>query len=133
MHAAVAAYVLWGLLTIYWKQLAGFDPFELIGWRISCATVVMAVVITSRRRWAVLVARSAIGAPPAPAGRAALLTANWTAYVWAVTNDRVIETALGYFMAPLGTMVLGVTVLHEHATRLHKAWRSGSPPSRSSC
>ena len=51
---------------------------------------------------------------------ALLLTANWTGYVWAVSNDRVIETALGYFMAPLGTMLLGVTVLHEHATRLHK-------------
>ncbi len=51
---------------------------------------------------------------------AVLLTANWTAYVWAVTNDRIIETALGYFMAPLGTMILGVTVLHEHASRLQK-------------
>ena len=121
VRAAVAAYVLWGLLTIYWKQLAGFDPFELIGWRILCATAVMAVVITISRRWAVLATafrdrRTALRLLVA----AILLTANWTAYVWAVTNDHVIETALGYFMAPLGTMVLGVTVLHEHATRLHK-------------
>jgi chloramphenicol-sensitive protein RarD len=121
VRAAVAAYVLWGLLTIYWKQFAAFDPFELIGWRILCATAVMAVVITIGRRWAVLATafrdrRTALRLLVA----AILLTANWTAYVWAVTNDRVIETALGYFMAPLGTMVLGVTVLHEHATRLHK-------------
>ena len=51
---------------------------------------------------------------------AVLLTANWTGYVWAVANDRVLETALGYFMAPLATMVLGITVLGEPASRLHR-------------
>ena len=121
VRAAIAAYVLWGFLTIYWKLLADFDPFELIGWRILCATVVLAAVITLRHRWPVLtaalrsrrtVARLAIAA--------VLLTANWTSYVWAVSNERVIETALGYFMAPLGTMILGVTVLHEPASRLQK-------------
>jgi chloramphenicol-sensitive protein RarD len=42
-----------------------------------------------------------------------LLTVNWGSYVWAVTNDRVIETALGYFIAPLATMAIGVFVLGE--------------------
>jgi chloramphenicol-sensitive protein RarD len=121
VRAAVAAYVLWGLLTIYWKQLAEFDAFELIGWRIVCATVVMALVVTFRRRWPVLVAAFRDHRLLARLTIAALLlTANWTAYVWAIVNDRVLETALGYFMAPLGTMVLGLTVLHERATRLHK-------------
>jgi chloramphenicol-sensitive protein RarD len=121
VRAALAAYVFWGLLTIYWKWLADFDPFELIGWRILCATVVLAGVITLRRRWPVMLAalrnRHLVGRL---AVAAVLLTANWTAYVWAVANDRIIETALGYFMAPLGTMILGVTVLHEHASKLQK-------------
>jgi chloramphenicol-sensitive protein RarD len=46
-----------------------------------------------------------------------LLTINWTTYVWAVVNGHVIETALGYFVAPLGAMVLGVFVLHEKLRR----------------
>ena len=50
-----------------------------------------------------------------------LLTVNWTTYVWAVVNDRVIETALGYFLAPLATMALGVFVLGERLTPL-KRW-----------
>ena len=71
----------------------------------------MAVVVTVRGRWPVLDGRPA---PTAPClvrllVAALLLTANWTAYVWAVANDRVVETALGYFMAPLATMLLGVT------------------------
>ena len=121
VQAAVAAYLLWGLLTIYWKQLHDFDPFELIGWRILSAALVMAVVVTARHRWPVL--RGALG-DRATALRlalaAVLLTINWTGYVWAVANDRVLETALGYFMAPLGTMVLGITVLGERASWWHR-------------
>ena len=62
-----------------------------------------------------------------------LLTANWTSYVWAVANDRVLETALGYFMAPLATMVLGVIVLGEPASRLQQAGARAGRGRRSSC
>jgi len=121
VQAAVVAYGLWGLLTIYWKALTGFDPFELIGYRIALASVVMAVIVTLRRRWSVLLALRHDRAVLARLTLAAvLLTANWTTYVWAIVNGRVIETALGYFFAPLLTMVLGVTVLGEHASRLQR-------------
>jgi chloramphenicol-sensitive protein RarD len=50
-----------------------------------------------------------------------LLTLNWGSYVWAVTNDRVIETALGYFIAPLATMAIGVFVLKEQPTAAQRA------------
>jgi chloramphenicol-sensitive protein RarD len=122
IRAAVLAYVVWGLLTVYWKHLESFDPFELIAWRIVCATAVMAVIITLRRRWRPVLAALRDRRTAVRLGVAAvLLTANWTSYVWAVANDRVLETALGYFMAPLVTMVLGIVVLGEPASRLHKA------------
>jgi chloramphenicol-sensitive protein RarD len=79
-------------------------------------------VVTVGHRWRVLLAamrRPALTLRLAVA--AVLLTANWTGYVWAVANDRVLETALGYFMAPLATMLLGVTVLGERASRLQRA------------
>ncbi|MET0460355.1 MAG: EamA family transporter RarD [Ilumatobacteraceae bacterium] len=121
IRAAVVAYVLWGLLTIYWKQLAELDPFELITWRILCATAVMAVIITIGGRWTVLMAAASDRRLVLRLLVAALLlTANWTSYVWAVSSGHVIEAALGYFMAPLATMLLGVTVLHERATPLLK-------------
>lgn len=121
VRAAVAAYAIWGLLTIYWKELAGFDAFELIGWRIACAGVVMAGIVTLRGRWPALLAAGRDRRLMARITIAALLlTANWTSYVWAVVHERVIEAALGYFMAPLGTMLLGILVLHEHTTRLQR-------------
>jgi chloramphenicol-sensitive protein RarD len=125
LQAAVLAYVLWGLLTLYWKRLAGLDAIEMIGWRVATATVFMSVVVTVTGRWAAIV--GTLRDRPAAARIAlasVLLTANWTTYVWAVVNDRVIETALGYFLAPLGTMAVGVFVLGEHLTPL-KRWSIG--------
>ena len=112
--AGAAAYVVWGLLTIYWKQLGDFDAFELIGWRITAAAVVMAVVLTFTRGWrrlAVVLQQRALLLRVAAAS--VLLTVNWTAYVSAVVQGHVLETALGYFIAPLGTVTVGVLVLHE--------------------
>jgi chloramphenicol-sensitive protein RarD len=121
IRAGFIAYTVWGLLTIYWKQLRDFEPFELIGWRIATSSVIMIGVLTVRRRWpavrAAFADRRLIGRITLAA---LLLTANWTAYVYAVVHERVIETALGYFMAPLGTMTLGVIVLKERPTQAQK-------------
>ncbi len=110
----VASYIVWGLLTLYWKQLHRFNAFELIGWRITASVVVMAALLTFTRSW-----RSLAAASREPLVRrtvavaAVLLTANWTSYVWAVVHGQVLETALGYFIAPIGTVLVGVFVLHE--------------------
>lgn len=122
VQLGVTAYLLWGLLTIYWKQLKAFDAFELIAWRMSFAGVVMAVIVTVRRTWPNVVGALRHG----PTARrlvmaSVLLTVNWGGYVWAVTNDRVIETALGYFIAPLATMAIGVFVLKEQPTTAQRA------------
>ncbi len=117
VQLAVAAYLLWGGLTVYWKQLSEFDAFELIAWRMICAAVVMAVIVTVRQSWPTIGrALSTADGIGRLAIAAALLATNWGSYVWAVSNDRVIETALGYFLAPLLTMFLGVVVYHEQPT-----------------
>ena len=122
LQAAVTAYLMWGLLTIYWKQLSGFDPVELIGWRVVSASVVMALFMQLTGGWPEV--RGAFSDRPTAvriAVAAVLLTANWATYVWAIVNSRIIETALGYFLAPLGTMAIGVFVLGEQITPL-KRW-----------
>lgn len=125
LQAAVLAFVLWGLLTIYWKQLSGLDAIEMIGWRVATASVFMAIVVTVTGRWPPIVATLRNrGATLRITLASLLLTANWTTYVWAVVNDHVIETALGYFLAPLGTMAVGVFVLGERLTPL-KQWSIG--------
>ena len=112
--AGATAYLVWGLLTIYWKQLHHFNAFELIGWRISASAVLMTIALTATRRWGHLaVLRRDRRLLVRVVAAAVFLSINWTTYVWAVVNGHVLETALGYFIAPLGTVAVGVLVLHE--------------------
>lgn len=125
LQAAVVAYVGWGLLTLYWKQLSGLDAVEMIGWRVATASAFMAVIVSISGKWPAIVGTLRDRRAAARITLASvLLTVNWTTYVWAVVNDRVIETALGYFLAPLGTMALGVLLLDERLTPL-KRWSIG--------
>ncbi len=116
--AGFSAYLLWGLLTLYWRELHAFDAFELIGWRVMSATVMMSIVLTATRQWSMvrIVARQP-RLVLRVAAAAALLTTNWTTYVYTVVHGRVLEAALGYFIAPLTTMAVGVVVLGERLRR----------------
>jgi hypothetical protein len=102
--SGVSAYLLWGVLTAYWKLLDAFDAFELIGWRVVTAVVLLLALVAAQGK-----VRAVWGALRNPAMlwrvsvAAVLLAVNWTLYVWAVVNEHVIETALGYFIAPLLT------------------------------
>ena len=115
MLTGAAAYVLWGLLTLYWHELTGLNAFGLIGWRITWSVVVLGLALTVTRRWVDLrpVLRDRALTVRIVAASVALAI-NWTSYVWCVTHGRVIETALGYFLSPIGLVVAGVVVYHEH-------------------
>jgi chloramphenicol-sensitive protein RarD len=117
----LGAFLVWGFLTIYWKALHGLSPFQLIGARVVSSFVLLAAFVSLTRRWGhlrpLLVDRRILARV---ALAAVLLTANWTAYVWAVVHDDILQTALGYFIAPLGTVLIGVVVLGE---RLRPAQR----------
>ena len=111
---SLSVYFIWGALTLYWKELHGFDPFELIGWRITSSVLVLvAVMLATGRLVPVLRSLRSLQLLIRIALASVLLTINWATYVWAVVNDHVIETALGYFIAPILTIVVGVFVLHE--------------------
>jgi chloramphenicol-sensitive protein RarD len=122
LQAAIAAYAIWGFLTIYWKELAEFDPIDLVGWRVASAALVMTVCLVATGRFGELrpVARDRATSINVVIA-SLLLTVNWSTYVWAVSNEHVIDTALGYFLAPLGTMAIGVFVLGERLTPM-KRW-----------
>ncbi len=112
--AGMSAYILWGFITVYWKALTDFAPLELIGYRIVMSLVFLAVILALRGRLIELFRRLSRDRLLKTVTVASLLLAvNWTTYVVVVSEGKVIEAALGYFIAPLGTMLLGVKVLHE--------------------
>lgn len=112
---AVAGYVFWGVIPIYWKALDSIPAVELLAHRIVWSVPLLLVLIAARRRLGVL--RANLRTPPTVVTAVAaglLLSVNWGVFVWAVTTDHIVEASLGYFINPLVSVALGVIVLREH-------------------
>jgi len=112
--AALGAYVLWGLVPIFFKQLGGVPALEIIAHRVVWSLLLVGGLLALRGRLAPVWRhaqnpRTLLHAALA----AALVMTNWFIFVWAVNVDRILETSLGYFITPLVSIVLGVVVLHE--------------------
>jgi chloramphenicol-sensitive protein RarD len=112
------AYLIWGLFPLYFHLLAPSGAVEVVAHRVFwSALLCLGVVAGSRRReWV----RPLLAAPArlARIGLAAsLIAVNWGVYVYAVTSGHVVEAALGYFINPLVTVLLGVLLLRERLRR----------------
>ncbi len=118
----VAAYLVWGLSPLFWNLVQGIDASALLVHRILWALPMLAIAITVRRQWTAF--RSDYAVPKAKAltvAAALLLATNWGLFLWAVTNEQVVEASLGYFINPLVSVALGVAVLGERLRRLQWA------------
>lgn len=117
VFTAVGAYALWGVLPIYLKAVGFADSFEILAERILFSIPAAAIVIGAmsgwRRGWREL--RAAL--TPRMLGTltlsALLILCNWGIYVWAVGHGHLMESALAYFLAPLGQVVVGVIFFGE--------------------
>lgn len=108
------AYLLWGFFPIYFKLLQPSSPTEILAHRVVWSALFVALILAALRRWAFL--RRLLREPRALLGTVltgALIGVNWGTYIYAVNTDRVVETALGYFINPLVVVLLGVGVLRE--------------------
>ncbi len=112
--AAAGGFLFWGLVPVYWKQMQSVSAFELIAHRIIWSLVFLLGVIAWQGRFSDLLAlfrsRRLVGLNLLSS---ALLTANWTVYVWAVNSGHVIESSLGYFLVPLVNVAVGSLLFHE--------------------
>jgi chloramphenicol-sensitive protein RarD len=110
----LGAYALWGFMPVYIKLVRRAGPPEILAHRVVWSVVLVALLLLVMRRWSTL--RPLLRRPRVLAlitCAAVLLAVNWFVYIYGVNTDRVVETALGYFINPLVTVVLGVTVLRE--------------------
>jgi chloramphenicol-sensitive protein RarD len=112
------AYVLWGLLPVFWKLLDDVPALEILSHRIvwSLALCVFLLVLSKRVGWIGDI-RKHPRALFAVAGATILLSFNWGLYIWAVNSGHIVETSLGYFINPLINVALGVLVLKEQLRR----------------
>ena len=110
----VAAYGLWGLFPLYWPLLEPAGAIEILAHRIVWSLLTMGVLVVALGRTAAfrrVIAQRRVALLLTLA--AALITVNWAVYIWGVNNGHVVETALGYFINPLVTVLMGVFILGE--------------------
>lgn len=115
---AFAAYLVWGAFPFYFKLLAAAGPWEIIGHRVLWTFVFCLLAVVVWRQFGHL--REVIANRKlfwGLTGAGALVTINWSIYVWGVLNDHVVDAALGYFINPLVTVSLAVLVLKERLRR----------------
>jgi len=111
---AVSAYFIWGFLPLYMKALAHVSPAEVISHRILWSLPVAGIVLIALRRTADL--RQALRTPRMVGMAmvtAALISVNWGIYVWAIGANHALDAALGYYINPLFSILLGAVLLKE--------------------
>ena len=119
--AGVGAYVMWGLVPLYWPLLKPASAMEILSHRVVWSLVFLLIIVYFKKlfsdikvalfdkRKMILLFFASI-----------FITINWGVFIWAVNNGHVIETSLGYFINPLVSVALGVIVLKEKLRLLQK-------------
>jgi chloramphenicol-sensitive protein RarD len=119
--AGIGAYVMWGLVPLYWPLLKPASAMEILSHRVVWSLVFLLIIVYLKKLFgdvkeALLNKRKMILLFFA----SIFITINWGVFIWAVNNGHVIETSLGYFINPLVSVALGVIVLKEKLRALQK-------------
>jgi chloramphenicol-sensitive protein RarD len=111
--SALGAYGSWGLLPLYWKEVAAALPSEIMAHRAVWSFVLSAAALlllgSSRldlRRHSGTILRAYLLS-------SLLIGLNWLLYIWAVTSGHVLESSLGYFLNPLVNVIVGALLFRE--------------------
>jgi len=113
------AYGIWGFFPLFFRQLSQLSPMDVLSNRAVWAFVLVGGLLTLRRQWPMVAAVFGNGRHLAMLAVAALLIgSNWLVFLWAVANQQVMASSLGYFLTPLVNVLLGLLVLKERLNRL---------------
>jgi len=115
----VAAYSLWGLLTLYWRLFPNVPAMQVLGHRIVWSFVLLvAIIATSWRQRRIVMRSVTLSAIALYALAAVLIGVNWFLYVYSVNNGFIVESSLGYFITPLVNVLMGVVVFRERLRQM---------------
>ena len=114
---AIGAFVLWGMMPLYWHLLKAVPSLQIVAHRVVWSALLVAAWLlwTRGRGWfAVILSQPRLAGMLALSGLC--IGFNWGLYIWAVNAGHVVESSLGYFINPLLNVVIGVVVLRERLT-----------------
>lgn len=116
----VAAYLIWGLFPLYWPLLKPAGAGEILAHRMVWSLIFMSIVATALRQWSDIRKMAGRTWLLVVAG-SILISVNWGVYIYAVNSGQVVDAALGYFINPLVSVLLGVVIFRERLSSLQWA------------
>ncbi|QJR82818.1 EamA family transporter RarD [Alteromonas pelagimontana] len=119
--SAIAAYSMWGVAPIYFKQLQILPSAEVLMHRVVWSALILIGLILGFRQLPKV--KAALRSPRVMqilflAG--ILLGANWLLFIWAINNDHLLDASLGYYINPLFNVFLGRLFLGERLRPLQQ-------------
>ncbi|GGW84316.1 EamA family transporter RarD [Alteromonas halophila] len=118
---AIAAYTMWGVAPIYFKQLQLIPAPEILMHRIVWSVVILIGLIAALGQWPKV--KTALRSPAVMkvllcAG--VLLAANWLLFIWAINSNHLLDASLGYYINPLINVFFGRLFLGERLRPLQR-------------
>lgn len=114
----VAAYALWGVMPVYFKQIAVVPAIDIVAHRILWSLIVLAILLSLSRAWnEVRAAVTQKWTMALLALTSVLIGVNWMLYVYAINSGHILAGSLGYYLNPLANILLGRFLLGERLTK----------------
>lgn len=122
----LAAYVLWGILPVYWKALEIVSPFEILSSRFMWSCVFVFLLIIFQKKWPLFAKEvkqvfSNVKTGAAMVAAGITISFNWGTFIWAVNNGHIVETSMGYYINPLVSILFAVVFLRERLDKMQLA------------
>lgn len=122
----LAAYVLWGILPVYWKALELVSPFEILSSRFMWSCVFVFLLIIFQKKWLIFTKEvkqvfSNVKTGAAMVAAGITISFNWGTFIWAVNNGHIVETSMGYYINPLVSILFAVVFLRERLDKMQLA------------
>jgi len=116
--SALIAYLVWGVLPVYFKLVGTVAPLEVLAHRVIWAVPFGAIIILARRQrddvWRALTHPRMLAFLTISA---VMIAFNWLIYIFAVQRGQIFQASLGYYINPLMYVVVGVVFLGETLRR----------------
>lgn len=122
----LGAYLLWGVLPVYWKLLQQVEAMEILASRFLWSAVFVFFLLVVTRQLPTFIKETKAIFSTWKTSMCMLLAAimisfNWGIFIWAVEAGRIVETSMGYYINPLMNVLFGVLFLRERLTKLQSA------------
>lgn len=111
---ALATFIMWGVFPIFFKFIEGIAATEVLAHRIIwSALILLAILIITKRLNSVKRIAKIKKVTLTLAITGALIASNWGVFIYAINQNEILATSLGYFINPLFSILLGAIILKE--------------------